>query len=266
MFEKMVLSGAGRRDRRLSKFFVGSTLVYLLLAGSALAVSICVSDPKLLGAGGKNAPPFIIAIQPSGGGHPPTVARAATTARQNIYSPSPLVDILRHASAPQPPQPIILDPNVHGDGPGFGGPGVGGPGNGIGNPLAIGTGDGLGDGAPPPQSAAARKPSQPVEVQRPRDNGPVKVSQPVLQGKAIYRKTPEYPAVAKIVKKEGPVVVEVVISPEGLVESARAISGDPLLAPTAVAAAREWRFQPTYLGNVPVRVAGAITFVFKLGQ
>jgi TonB family protein len=92
------------------------------------------------------------------------------------------------------------------------------------------------------------------------------VSQPVLQGKAIYRKTPEYPALAKIVKKEGPVVVEVVISPEGLVESARAISGDPLLAPIAVAAAREWRFQPTYLGNVAVRVAGAITFVFKLGQ
>jgi len=62
------------------------------------------------------------------------------------------------------------------------------------------------------------------------------------------------------------VVVEVVISPEGVVESARAVSGDPLFVATAVAAAREWRFQPTYLGKTPVRVAGAITFVFKFGQ
>jgi protein TonB len=92
------------------------------------------------------------------------------------------------------------------------------------------------------------------------------VSQPVLQGKAIFRRTPDYPAIARTIRLEGSVVVEVVISSEGFVESAKAISGHPLLAPTAVAAAREWRFQPTYLGSVPVRVAGAITFVFKLGQ
>jgi protein TonB len=103
-----------------------------------------------------------------------------------------------------------------------------------------------------------------VENPHPKQNVPLKVSQPVLQGKALSRKTPEYPALARITKKEGSVVVEVVISPDGRVESARAISGDPLLAPTAVAAALEWKFQPTYLGNVPVRVAGAITFVFKL--
>jgi protein TonB len=262
MFERMVLSGAGRSDRRLSKFFVGSSLVYLLFAGSALAVSICVSDPKLLGSGGNNIRVFL-PFQPSGGGHPPAPARAAISPRPNIYSPSPIETILRHAISPQPPQ-VPLSPFDPADNTGQG---VGGPGNGNGNSLRIGTGDGPGEGDPPPQPPAPKRAaSQPVEVQHPRDNGPLKVSQPVLQGKAIYRKTPEYPAIARIIKKEGSVVVEVVISPEGLVESARAISGDPLLAPTAVAAAREWRFQPTYLGSVPVRVAGAITFVFKLSQ
>jgi len=262
MFERMVLSGAGRRDRRLSKFFVGSTLVYLLLAGSALAVSICVSDPKLLGSGGSHTRDPIFTIKPSGGGQPPAPARVATSSRPNIYSPSPLENLLRHD--PQPPSVPAPTLDVAGNGEPLG---VGGPGNGRGDgsPLGIGEGDGRREVDPAPQPPAPKR-SQPVEVQHQRDTRPLNVSQPVLQGKAIYRKTPEYPVLAKITKKEGQVVVEVVISPEGLVESARAVSGDPLLAPTAVAAAREWRFQPTYLGNVPVRVAGAITFVFKLGQ
>ena len=66
------------------------------------------------------------------------------------------------------------------------------------------------------------------------------------------------------VKIEGSVSVEVVISPEGRVEAARAVSGHPLLKPAAVEAARLWRFQPTLLNNSPVRVTGIITFVFKL--
>jgi protein TonB len=262
MFERMVLSGAGRRDRRLSKFFVGSSLVYLLLAGSALAVSICVSNPKLLASGRSDTPVFL-PFQPSGGGHPPAAARAANSTRQNIYSPSTIETIIQHANSPQPPS--VPTPTFDGaDTPGSGG--GGGLGTGNGNSFGIGTSDGSGDGAPPPQPPAPKKTSQPVEVQHPRDNGPLKISQPVLQGKAIYRKTPEYPAIPRAIRLEGSVIVEVVISPEGIVESARAISGHPLLAPTAVAAAREWRFQPTYLGSVPVRVAGAITFVFKLGQ
>jgi len=262
MFERMVVSGAGRRDRRLSKFFVGSSLAYLLLAGSALAVSICVSDTKLLGSV-RSDTPVVFPFQPSGGGHPPAPASAAISPRQNIYSPSTLETIVRHANSPQPPHlpTPTFDP---GD---YAGPvGGGGLGNGHGNSLQIGTGDGPGEAAPPPQAPAPKKPSQTVEVQHPRDTGPLKVSQPVLQGKAIYRKTPDYPGIARTIRIEGSVVVEVVISPEGFVESARAISGHPLLAPTALAAAREWRFQPTYLGDVPVRVAGAITFVFKLNQ
>ena len=66
------------------------------------------------------------------------------------------------------------------------------------------------------------------------------------------------------VRIEGPVSVEVIISPEGRVESARAVSGHPLLKPAAVEAARGWRFQPTLLNGVPVRVTGIVTFVFKL--
>jgi len=262
MFERMVLSGAGRRDRRLSKFFVGSSLAYLLLAGSALAVSICVSDPKLLGSNagttikwvavptGSNEPS---SRPPSGGG-----GGRVVTPRQNLNTITPLDRLPSHVD----PAPPSLHPI---EGPSDQEATQGGPGIGGGDSSIPGYQPGTGSGDAPPQPMA-RRVSQPTVNQHPRNNAPVNVSQPVLQGKAIYRKTPEYPAVARTIRIEGPVVVEVVISPEGLVESARAISGHPLLAPTAVAAARDWRFQPTYLGNVAVRVAGAITFVFKLGQ
>ena len=261
MFEKMVLSGAGRRDRRLSKFFVGSTLVYLLLAGSALAVSICVSDPRLTGSSAATTlKPFMpLAGSNTTTSRPPSQGGRGITARPNPYTVTPLALLPRHEAAlPPDTHPVdgAFDPNAK----------PGGPGSGGGDSLLPGYGPVGDSGDAPPQPVVPKRVSQPTENQHPKNNVPLNVSQPVLQGKAIYRKTPEYPVLAKITKKEGQVVVEVVISPEGLVESARAISGDPLLAPTAVAAAREWRFQPTYLGNVPVRVAGAITFVFKLGQ
>ena len=247
----------------MSKFFAGSSLAYLLLAGSALAVSICVSDPKLTGSGGNNTRIFVDAFQPSGGGHPPAGARAATSPRPSLYSPVRWQDLGRSVSRVLPPSlpPVDESPD---DSTGPGGPG--GPGARGGDPFGIGMGEGPSAGDPPPVPPAPKRVSQPVEVQHPKDNHPMRVSPPVLQGKAIYRKTPEYPPLAKITRREGSVVVEVVISPEGFVESARAVSGDPLLARTAVAAALEWKFQPTYLGSVPVRVAGAITFVFKLAE
>jgi TonB family protein len=100
-------------------------------------------------------------------------------------------------------------------------------------------------------------------VDKPKDRAPLKVSGAILQGKAIERKIPDYPQLARQIHLEGQVVVEVVISPDGRVESAHAISGHPLFVKAATDAAWGWRFQPTMIGDVPVRVTGVLTFVFK---
>jgi protein TonB len=86
----------------------------------------------------------------------------------------------------------------------------------------------------------------------------------VLQGKAIVRRTPDYPAIPRQIRLEGQVSVEVIISPGGQVESARAVSGPTLLRAAAVGAAEGWRFEPTLLNGTPVRVTGVIVFNFKL--
>jgi len=117
--------------------------------------------------------------------------------------------------------------------------------------------------APPP----TKPPDPPKAETRPADNRkPLPVSSVVLQGKAIERIVPIYPELPKRIRLQGEVSLEVIISPEGRVESARVVSGHPTLVNSALEAARRWRFEPTLLNGVPVRVTGVITFVFKLNE
>jgi TonB family protein len=86
----------------------------------------------------------------------------------------------------------------------------------------------------------------------------------VLNGKAVKRATPDYPAIARAAGAQGNVDVEVTVDEQGNVASARAVSGHPLLQQSAVEAARQWVFSPTLLKGQPVKVAGIITFNFAL--
>lgn len=84
----------------------------------------------------------------------------------------------------------------------------------------------------------------------------------VLNGKAISMPKPVYPAAAKAVRAQGTVNVQVVIDEEGVVQSATAVSGHPLLRLAAENAAYEARFAPTLLSGAAVKVAGIVTYNF----
>ncbi len=90
------------------------------------------------------------------------------------------------------------------------------------------------------------------------------VSGGVLNGKAISKPAPPYPAIARAAKASGTVTVQITVDEEGKVIAASAVSGHPLLRASAVSAARQARFSPTLLGGQPVRVAGVITYNFIL--
>jgi TonB family protein len=85
----------------------------------------------------------------------------------------------------------------------------------------------------------------------------------VMMTSATHRVEPEYPPLARAARISGLVVVEVTVDEAGLVTSARAISGHPLLKDAAVNAARQWQFSPTALSGVPVKVVGTLTFNFE---
>ncbi|MDQ3907908.1 MAG: energy transducer TonB [Acidobacteriota bacterium] len=86
----------------------------------------------------------------------------------------------------------------------------------------------------------------------------------VLNGKAIKKVSPDYPAVARAAGAQGEVAVQITVDEQGNVISARAVSGHPLLQKAAVEAAGQWKFSPTKLSGQPVKVSGIITFNFAL--
>ena len=105
--------------------------------------------------------------------------------------------------------------------------------------------------APPPKAAATPAP-------------PKTISGGVLNGKAISKPQPAYPPIAKAAKASGTVTVQVLVDERGNVISASAVSGHPLLKPSAVAAARQAKFSPTLLSGTPVKVSGVIIYNFVL--
>ncbi len=88
------------------------------------------------------------------------------------------------------------------------------------------------------------------------------ISGGVLNGSAITLPKPVYPAAARAVRASGKVVVQVTVGTNGSVESAKAVSGHPLLQSAAAAAAREAKFPPKLLSGKRVKVSGVITYDF----
>jgi TonB family protein len=90
------------------------------------------------------------------------------------------------------------------------------------------------------------------------------ISKGVLNGEAKSLPKPVYTAAARAVRAQGPVTVQVTIDESGRVISANAIKGHYLLREEAEKAARNARFSPTFLSEVPVKVTGVITYNFVL--
>ena len=92
----------------------------------------------------------------------------------------------------------------------------------------------------------------------------IQASGMTLQGKALRRVQPVYPAFAKAARVSGSVQVQVLINEQGEVTQAEIVSGHPMLQLASLRAARQWGFAPTMLGDAPVKVQGIVTFNFTL--
>jgi TonB family protein len=94
-----------------------------------------------------------------------------------------------------------------------------------------------------------------------------KQDQPVvggpLNGKETILPNPEYPEKAKSEGASGKVTVAVLVDNKGMVISARALNGHPLLQVPAVAAARKAKFALGNLISQRPRTSGTITYNFK---
>lgn len=105
---------------------------------------------------------------------------------------------------------------------------------------------------PPPQLPAAKRIAR--------------VGSNIKAPRQTFSVQPEYPALAKEAHVWGTVVVNAVIDEHGNVVGARALSGHPLLIPTALKAVLQWKYEPTLLNGAPVAVEMEVTVHFILGS
>jgi len=89
---------------------------------------------------------------------------------------------------------------------------------------------------------------------------------PVVPGKLINRVQPLYPESARKLRLRGMVSVNVVIHKDGTVTVQNVGAGHPLLAPAAVAAVQQWKYEPTTVSGEPVEVQAKVYVTFEFTQ
>lgn len=104
-------------------------------------------------------------------------------------------------------------------------------------------------------------PPAPVQIPVPKV-----IRKRIINGDAVSLPKPPYPEMAKQLKIQGVVSVQVLVDETGRVVSAKAVSGNAFLVREAQKAALQARFAPTLLGDQPVKVSGVITYNFVLQQ
>ena len=106
----------------------------------------------------------------------------------------------------------------------------------------------------------------PIVVPPPQVAGTYRPGGAIREPRKIRDSPAVYPEVARAAKIEGVVILEATIDERGVVTDARVLRSEPLLDAAALTALKQWRYTPTLLNGVPVRVLMTVTFRFSLGD
>ena len=93
---------------------------------------------------------------------------------------------------------------------------------------------------------------------------PIRVGSGVRPPTVVQRVPPAYPPEARTARVEGIVVLEATISTTGEVSDVEVLRSVPLLDEAAVAAVRQWRYEPTLVDGVAVPVLMMVSVNFML--
>lgn len=75
---------------------------------------------------------------------------------------------------------------------------------------------------------------------------------------------PAYPPVARQLKIEGVVELEISITEGGQVDNVTIVSGNPVLTKPAADAVKKWKFAPQFQDGKPARAVAPVSLAFKL--
>ncbi|MDE3136576.1 MAG: energy transducer TonB [Acidobacteriota bacterium] len=90
----------------------------------------------------------------------------------------------------------------------------------------------------------------------------IALSRESMTHRLVHQVAPDYPAEAQRNGIHGDVVLRALVGKDGHVRSVEKISGNPILAKAAIAAVRQWVYEPTLIHDQPVDVHLTVTVSF----
>ena len=94
----------------------------------------------------------------------------------------------------------------------------------------------------------------------------IRVSQGVTQGLLVHKVEPAYPKIALAARITGVVQLKAIIGKDGNIKELQALSGPPLLVPSAIDAVKQWHYRPYLLNGEAVEVETSVTVTFQLSS
>ena len=96
--------------------------------------------------------------------------------------------------------------------------------------------------------------------------GHIRVDDNVMAGRMFRRVPPVYPPLARQARIQGTVILKVTITKSGEVANIQLVSGHPMLAPAAIEAVKQWKYDPYLLNGDPVEVETNVAVNFTLSD
>jgi periplasmic protein TonB len=93
---------------------------------------------------------------------------------------------------------------------------------------------------------------------------PIRVGGNIKAPKLLRRVDPVYPQLAAHARQRGTVILEAYVDERGVVREVKVLRGVALLDDAALAAVRQWRYQPLLLNGVAMNFVVAVTVNFNL--
>jgi protein TonB len=262
MFDRLILSTGRTARQRSSTSFGFALLTHASLVGALLLVpllcpEIIAPDPgdvlAFVGQSAMMPPP----LPPRRGGvgsppekAPPPERPPAALEPGATYAPRQISDHI-----PPPAEPFLpMVPGTATDNADWGLPGGVGITSEIGVPWS----------AVQPQTAGRPEIAPPPVTEEPAPAAPVQVPARVLSARLVRKIEPDYPLAARLARKDGVLILQVLIDETGRVSEVTVVSGNVLFRQEAIAAVRQWVYTPLLVNGVPRPVVGTVVLRFIL--
>jgi protein TonB len=252
MFEQEAFAG-GFATKRLWSTCLGLSGEALLLACAALAPLV---SPQVL----PHRRALMAWLLPTAPSPPPPAGNAAKPrpARPSVERLQTVPGQLIAPSTIPPKAAVIVDEPLETSGYGVSGGMERGERNGIPGEML----KSILEAVPPVRAVeAAPAPSVNPPPMAPKQ---VMVGGRVKMARLIHRVEPQYPPLARQMRVSGVVELVGIIATDGRIRELKLLSGNPLLAPAALEAVRQWVYEPTLLNGEPVEVIAPISVIFRL--